>query len=62
METPIYVGDQLEAGAHINGPAIIEEATSTLVIHPGASATVSASEAGTTSVISVVTMPGTTPP
>ncbi len=42
VETPIFLGDQLEAGAAIEGPAIIEEPTSTLVIHPGARATVSA--------------------
>ncbi|MGB1883120.1 MAG: hydantoinase/oxoprolinase family protein [Gammaproteobacteria bacterium] len=41
IETPIYVGDQLSAGATIAGPAIIEEPTTTLVVHPGASAKVS---------------------
>ena len=41
VETPIYLGDQLTAGASIDGPAIIEEPTTTLVIHPGASARVS---------------------
>ena len=42
IETPIFYGDDLAAGAYIEGPAIIEEATSTLVVHPGATARVSA--------------------
>lgn len=42
VDTPIYLGEQLAAGASIDGPAIIEEPTTTLVVHPGASARVSA--------------------
>ena len=42
IQTPIYLGDRLPVGAVIDGPAIIEEPTSTLVINPGASARVSA--------------------
>lgn len=42
LDTPIYKGDQLDVGAAVAGPAIIEEPTSTLVINPGARATVSA--------------------
>ena len=42
METPIIFGDQLDAGTVIEGPAIIEEATFTLVINRGANARVSA--------------------
>ena len=41
VDTAIYLGDQLPVGAIINGPAIIEEDTSTLVIYPGAVARVS---------------------
>ncbi len=41
-ETPIFYGESLATGAFIEGPAIIEEATSTLVVHPGAAARVSA--------------------
>ena len=42
VETPVFLGDRLPIGAVINGPAIIEEPTSTLVINPGACAHVSA--------------------
>ena len=42
VETPVYLGERLLVGAVIAGPAIIEEPTSTLVVHPGASARVSA--------------------
>ena len=42
LETPVYLGERLPVGAVINGPAIIEEPTSTLVINPGACARVSA--------------------
>ena len=42
VETPVYLGERLPVGALINGPAIIEEPTSTLVINPGACARVSA--------------------
>ncbi|MBI5619223.1 MAG: hydantoinase/oxoprolinase family protein [Gammaproteobacteria bacterium] len=41
VATPIYLGSELPAGAVVNGPAIIEEDTSTLVIYPGAVARVS---------------------
>ena len=42
VDTAIYLGEQLPAGAEIAGPAVIEEATSTLVVYPGAVARVSA--------------------
>lgn len=42
IETPIFYGENLGAGTIIDGPAIIEEETSTLVVHPGATARVSA--------------------
>jgi N-methylhydantoinase A len=35
LRTPIYDGDALGAGAEIEGPAIIEEVTTTIVIEPG---------------------------
>ena len=41
VETSVYRGDNLLYGARINGPAIIQEPTSTLVIFPGSTATVS---------------------
>lgn len=41
--TPIYEGGALGAGAQINGPAVIEEVTTTIVIEPGWSATLNAS-------------------
>ena len=41
VATPVYLGKALPAGAVVNGPAIIEEDTSTLVIYPGAVARVS---------------------
>lgn len=41
--TPIYEGGALGAGAQINGPAVIEEVTTTIVIEPGWSATLDAS-------------------
>jgi N-methylhydantoinase A len=41
VETSVYRGDNLSYGARINGPAIIQEPTSTLVIFPGSTATVS---------------------
>lgn len=41
VDTAIYLGEKLPAGALIKGPAIIEEDTSTLVIYPGAEARVS---------------------
>ena len=39
-ETPVYSGKALGHGMQVAGPAIIEEATSTLVVIPGASVTV----------------------
>ena len=34
IDTPIYDGSKLGAGATIKGPAIIEEVTTTIVIEP----------------------------
>ena len=34
--TPIFRGDGLRPGAEIEGPAIIEESTTTIVVYPGA--------------------------
>ena len=42
LATPIFLGDRLETGTVIEGPAIVEEPTSTLVVYPGATARVSA--------------------
>ena len=42
VETPIYLGEELAPDVVIEGPAIIEEATSTLVVNPGCRARVSA--------------------
>jgi N-methylhydantoinase A len=39
-ETPVYSGKALGHGMQVAGPAIIEEATSTLVVIPGTSVTV----------------------
>ena len=41
VETPVYRGDKLLSGARIDGPAIVQEPTSTLVVFPGSRATVS---------------------
>ncbi len=41
VETPVYRGDRLLYGARIDGPAVIQEPTSTLVVFPGSSAKVS---------------------
>ncbi len=41
VTTPIYLGGALAPGTEIAGPAIIEEETTTLVIHPGARARIS---------------------
>ena len=35
IDTPIYAGDKLCVGNRIEGPAIIEEVTTTIVIFPG---------------------------
>jgi N-methylhydantoinase A len=40
VKTPIYRGDKLVYGNRIDAPAIIEEATTTIVIFPGSKATV----------------------
>ena len=37
LETPVYRRADLPAGARVNGPAIIEEKTSTTVLYPGQS-------------------------
>ena len=42
IDAPIYHGDALRPGAHIAGPAIIEEPTTTLVVYPGMAARLSA--------------------
>lgn len=41
-KAPIYRGDVLGLGAEIEGPAIIEEPTTTIVVYPGLSARLSA--------------------
>jgi len=40
--TPVYRGTMLKPGAQIAGPAIIEEPTTTIVVYPGLSASLSA--------------------
>ena len=35
IKTPVYNGNKLSAGHQINGPAVVEEDTTTLVIEPG---------------------------
>jgi N-methylhydantoinase A len=40
VEAPVYVGSDLNPGAEIPGPAIIEEPTTTIVVYPGATARV----------------------
>ena len=35
QQTPVYIADDLGAGASVVGPAIIEEATTTIVVFPG---------------------------
>jgi N-methylhydantoinase A len=42
-KTPVFRGSELEPGAFIAGPAIIEEPTTTIVVYPQMSATVSPS-------------------
>ena len=41
LDTPVFLGAQLPPRAVIDGPAIIEEPTSTLVVYPGTTARVS---------------------
>jgi N-methylhydantoinase A len=40
VQAPVYVGADLSPGVHIEGPAIIEEPTTTIVVYPGATARV----------------------
>jgi N-methylhydantoinase A len=40
VETPVYTGDQLVTGMRVEGPAIIEETTTTIVLVPGSRAVV----------------------
>jgi N-methylhydantoinase A len=42
-KTPVFRGSELEPGAMITGPAIIEEPTTTIVVYPHMSASVSPS-------------------
>ncbi len=37
MNTPVYIGSELDSGMNITGPAIIEEPTTTIVIYPNSS-------------------------
>ena len=39
-KTPVYIGSQLPAQSKIQGPAIIEEPTTTVVVYPRTSALV----------------------
>jgi N-methylhydantoinase A len=41
VRTPIYRGDALAPGAAVQGPAVIEEPTTTIVVYPGLSARLS---------------------
>ncbi len=38
-DTPVYRGERIPSGARIEGPAVIEEATTTILLDPGAVAT-----------------------
>ena len=40
VEVPVYRGERMPIGATIEAPAIIEEPLTTIVVHPGATATV----------------------
>jgi N-methylhydantoinase A len=42
IESPVYRASELRPGASLDGPAIIEEPTTTIVVYPGMTATVSA--------------------
>ena len=35
VDTPVYDGDQLGRGHHLEGPAIVEEKFTTIVLYPG---------------------------
>jgi N-methylhydantoinase A len=41
-EAEIYYGDRLEPGLRFVGPAIVEDAGSTVVVHPGHTASLDA--------------------
>jgi N-methylhydantoinase A len=43
-QTPFYMGDKLRPGTTVPGPAIVLEATTTIVLPPGSSATLTAQE------------------
>ena len=45
VDAPIYRGENLLPGAHVTGPAVIEEPTTTIVVYPGMSAQLSAAGA-----------------
>ena len=40
LDTPFHLGDDLKPGMVLAGPAIVEEPTTTIVVYPGSSATV----------------------
>ena len=42
VDAPIYLGSTLSAGQRLSGPAIVEEPTTTVVVNPGWSRTVTA--------------------
>lgn len=42
LPTPIFLGQSLDPGAIVRGPAVIEEPTTTVVVYPGMSATLTA--------------------
>ena len=44
VETPVYLGAELKPGNVLPGPAIIEEPTTTVVVYPGSTATVTAGQ------------------
>jgi N-methylhydantoinase A len=43
IETPVYDGTRLGAGDVVDGPAVIEEPTTTIVVQPGWQARLDAS-------------------
>jgi N-methylhydantoinase A len=43
VDAAVYLGDSLEAGQHLGGPAIVEEPTTTVVVYPGWSLAVTSS-------------------
>jgi len=43
QETPVYNGDRLQAGHTVQGPCVIEEATTNIVVPPGWQATLAPS-------------------